>query len=146
MYDTVAAIRHPRLNARKSRLLITPSSPGTSPSPSTPGTVVVFLTAEAPAFTATIASRPTPQSLVLDDGTTLSFRPVGSSCQWPLAKCRVSTQTLITRYHASLDAAPAPTPAPVDTQESIDPDHVLNDLSDEELEALTAPDDPDTQP
>lgn len=48
---------------------------------------------DGPVETYVLAER-TRTHFVTADGTQIRFRPVGSSCSWPLARCRITTEKL----------------------------------------------------
>lgn len=56
-------------------------------------TLAIFTTVSTPTRTLHFTAR-TRRGFTLDDGSTLRTRPVGSSCSWPLARCRQSTAQL----------------------------------------------------
>ena len=84
--DRIMSLSSPTWSARKARVLISDDD-----------RVAVFTTLSSPARTFRVTSR-TPHSMTTDDGEVIRSRPVGSSCSWPLAKCRVTTSQLEARW------------------------------------------------
>lgn len=101
--DVIASVSGPDFNHPKARLLFDEES----------GDVAVFvLPGKEPAFffkyttpAAGVRVSAMQGSGTLEDGGQVSWRRVGSSCSFKLAKCQVSTQALTSRWLKSRASA-----------------------------------------
>lgn len=119
-HDIIAAVTGPGWKYGLSRILINSEDEG-----------VVFIAGsdEPLAYFTVTGSNASRGTGTTSDGGDVIWRRRGSSCQYKLAKCKVSTETMTARWEASLSEQDTPLPEPgEDPAEEPTPDEPVEEV------------------
>jgi hypothetical protein len=111
-HDIIAAVSGPGWKYGLSRILINEDNEG----------VVFIAGSDEPLAFFTVTNSTASRGTGTDaDGNDIVWRRRGSSCQYKLAKCKVSTQTMAQRWIDSLLEQDTPLPDPDEVEEPVAP-------------------------